>query len=342
MATGVGIIATVLSIAALKIASEITLPVLLAVLFTLLLSAPVRWLRRRGIRERFGAAIVVFAAVATLAVGSAMLVSPAIEWITSAPRTMQDVERKVRRLARPLAALQKSAQRIERVTSVPGPDSTQQVRIAEPGLFAKASMETLRQVPTALTVVFLTYFLLAAAPLFRRKLAQILPGWRDVKRVEGALTEIELATSRFLLTMLLINSGVAAITALGLWLIGLPNPVLWGVVAGILNFMPYIGPIVTASVLTLAALASFDDPFRALLPAAITFLIHLIESNLVTPTLLGKRLPVNTVAIFLGLIFFTWVWGIPGAVLAVPITVVLKITCDHVEALHRVGEVLGN
>lgn len=342
MSVGVGFIATILTIAALKLGRDVALPIVLAVLFTLLLSSPVRWLRRHGIREKFGAAVVVFGALATISLVSAMLVTPAVEWVGSAPRTMQDVERKVRRLARPLLALQKSAESIERVTAAPGADTTQQVRIAEPGLFARASVNVLKQIPTALTVVFLTYFLLAAAPLFRRKLAQMMPGRRDVAKVESVVAEIELVTSRFLMTMLAINTGVATATAVGLWLVGVPNPILWGVVAGVLNFMPYIGPVATAAVVTLAALASFDDPARALLAPAICVVIHLIETNLITPVLLGRRLPLNTVAIFVGLIFFTWVWGIPGAVLAVPITVVFKVTCDHVPALNSVGEILGS
>jgi predicted PurR-regulated permease PerM len=342
MSVGVGIIATIVTIAALRFGRDVALPIVLAVLFTLLLSAPVRWLRRHRVQERYGAAVVVFGAVATITLISAMLVTPAIDWVSTAPKTMQEVEKKVRRLARPLAALQKSAEQIERVTSVPGADTTREVRIAEPGLFARASVKTVKQLPMALTVVFLTYFLLAAAPLFRRKLAQMLPGRRDVVRVEAIVAEIELVTSRFLMTMLAINTGVAAATGAALWLVGLPNPILWGVVAGVLNFVPYIGPVVTTAVVTLAALASFDDPARALLAPAVCVVIHLIESNLVTPLLLGRRLPLNTVAIFVGLIFFTWVWGIPGAVLAVPITVVFKVTCDHVPALHSVGEVLGS
>lgn len=153
MATGIGVIATILTVAALKLGSAVALPIVLAILFTLLLSAPVRWLRRYRIREKYGAAIVVFAALGTILLGSALLVTPAVEWVTTAPRTMQEVERKVRRLARPLAVLQKSAEQIERVTTVPGPDSTQQVRIVEPGFFATASIKALKQIPTALTVV---------------------------------------------------------------------------------------------------------------------------------------------------------------------------------------------
>jgi predicted PurR-regulated permease PerM len=165
--------------------------------------------------------------------------------------------------------------------------------------------------------------------------------------VEKILSEIEIATSRFLATTTLINSCVGIATALALWAVGLPNPVLWGVVAAVFNFVPYIGPLATATVIATASLATSPDtePARlssVLLPPAVFILIHLTENNLVTPVLLGRRLPLNTVAIFLGLISFGWMWGIPGAVIAVPLTVVMKITCDYVPSLLHVGELLGN
>src|ERR1019366_2454015 len=113
---------------------------------------------------------------------------------------------------------------------------------------------------------------------------------------------------------------------------------LWGGIAAILNFVPYLGPFFTAVLIALAALASIDEPARALIAPAAFFVIILMESNFVTPTLLGRHLPVNSVAIFLGLLFFGWMWGIPGAVLAVPLTVCAKLVCDHVPALAHVGE----
>jgi predicted PurR-regulated permease PerM len=336
------VITLVMTIGALRLARAFALPVMVAVLLTLLLSTPVRWLRQHRISERLGAAIVVFGALALAATAATLLAAPAVDWMSTAPATLQKVESKLRRIAQPIAALQKSADRMQEVTTVAAPDAPRQVQIAKPGLFERVSMSTVEAMPAALSVVFLTYFLLASGPLFRRKLAEVLPGRRDVKHFEHLLSEIEIVTSRYLATTTMINTGVGVATAGALWAVGVPNAPLWGAVAAVLNFVPYLGPLATAIIVALAALASIDEPSRAVLAPAAFIVIHLTENNFVTPVLLGRRLPVNTVAIFLGLLFFAWVWGIPGAVLAVPLTVVIKVACDHVPALHHVGELLGN
>ena len=339
------VIIVVMSITALKVGRPVVLPVIIAVLLSLLLSTPVRWLRKKRIPERFGAAIVVFGALGVAGGVGAMLWSPAVDWVSAAPATFTKVEAKIRQLTKPIAALQQSADRITTVTAppaLPGTKPLAQVQVQGPGLVERVSMETLAGIPAALSVVFLTYFLLASGPLFRRKLAEILPGRRDVVHFETILSEIELVTSKFLATATTINSAVGVATALSLWAAGLPNPILWGCVAAVLNFVPYLGPITTFTAIALAALASFDEPARAMVAPACFLVIHLVENNLITPMLLGRRLPVNTVAIFLGLLFFGWIWGIPGAVLAVPLTTVVKVACDHIPALNHFGELLGN
>jgi predicted PurR-regulated permease PerM len=129
---------------------------------------------------------------------------------------------------------------------------------------------------------------------------------------------------------------------LALWAVGVPNPVLWGGIAGLLNFVPYVGPMVTVGLIAVAALAGVDPTARALLAPAAFVGVHLTESNFITPFALGRHLPLNTVAMFLGLLFFGWLWGIPGAVLAVPLTVCVKLVCDHVPTLAHIGELLDN
>jgi predicted PurR-regulated permease PerM len=342
VATAAMVIIIVMTVTALRLGRPVVLPVVLAVLLSLLLGTPMRWLHRHHVPERFGAALVVFGALALAAGGAALLVTPATDWINTAPVTLKRVEGKVRRIAQPIARLQRSADSLEHATASPATDAPRQVQIATPGLFERVSLSTLAALPTVLSVIFLTYFLLASGPLFRRKLVTILPGRRDVKHVEHLLSEIEIVTSRYLATTTMINTGVGVATAGALWAVGVPNYLLWGAVAAVLNFVPYLGPIVTASVIALASLAAIDDPAKAWLAPALFLVIHLTETNLVTPTLLGRRLPVNTVSIFIGLLFFGWVWGIPGAVMAVPLTVVLKVSCDHIPPLHHVGELLGN
>jgi predicted PurR-regulated permease PerM len=159
--------------------------------------------------------------------------------------------------------------------------------------------------------------------------------------VEEALAEIELQMGRYLSLTTLTNAVVGLLTWGFLHLLGMPNAALWGALAGILNFIPYVGALVTIALIGIAALVSFDTTNKALLAAGGYFVINLIESNLVTPALLGKRLPLNVVALFVGLLFWGWIWGITGAVLAVPLTVMLKVICDHIEGM-KVGVFLEN
>ncbi len=337
------VITVVMSISALKLGRAVVLPVVVAVLLTLLLSAPVRWLRRRKIPEQLGAAIVVFGTIGIVVGAGSMMINPATELISTAPATFGKIGTKIHTFMQPIAALQQSADRMATAAAPATPSGRPpaQVQLATTSMFDRL-MSVLELVPAALSVVFLTYFLLASGPLFRKKIAQILPGRRDVVHLETILSEIELVTSKFLATATMINSGVGVATALSLWAAGLPNPILWGVMVAVLNFVPYIGPISSFIIISLASLAFFDDPTRAIVAPACFLAIHLVENNLITPMLLGRRLPVNTVAIFLGLIFFGWIWGIPGAVLAVPLTTVVKIACDHVPGLNHFGELLGN
>jgi len=333
-------VVTLMVIAALRLGQAVVLPVVVAVLITLILSAPVRWLHTHRVPERVAAALVVFGAVGTAVGAAALLASPAMQWVESAPLKMQSFEAKIRHLVMPLTVLQRSADRMQQVTAPVAADAPRTVQLASQGFFTRVSLDMLAAVPIVLSVVFLTYFLLANGPLFRRKLAGLLPGRQELRRREHLLGEIEMAASHFLVTVTLVNTGVGVLTALAMWTVGVPSPLLWGGVAAVLNFVPYLGPIATAGIITVAALASIDDPARALLAPAVFTVIHLTETNFVTPTLLGRHLPLNTVAIFLGLLFFGWMWGIPGAVLAVPLTVCAKLVCDHVPSLAHVGALL--
>ena len=327
-------------VATLRLGSAVVLPVVISLLLTLMLSAPMRWLQLLHIPGRVAAAVVVFGALGTGIGATSLLVSPAMQWAAAAPATMRKLERKMRRIAKPLTTLQQSADRMQKAATPPEAGTPRTVQIASPGIFAQLSLRTVELVPVSLAVVFLTYFLLANGPLFRRKLAGLLPGGDELRRREHLLGQIELATSHFLLTVTVINTTVGVLTALAVWVVGVPNPLLWGGIAAVLNFVPYLGPLVTATIVAIAALVSIDNPGRALLAPGLFLLIHLTEANLVTPTLLGRHLPVNPVAIFIGLIFFGWLWGLPGAVLAVPLTVCVKLVCDHVPALMRVGALL--
>ena len=183
-------------------------------------------------------------------------------------------------------------------------------------------------------VIFLSYFLLAAAPLFRRKLAMVLPTKAERSQVEEVVQEIETHMSRYLWLSTVINTIVGLLTWAMLALLGYPNAVLWGAVAGILNYIPYVGALATIAVIAFAGLVSFPSANQALYGAGGFFVINMLESNLITPALLGRKLPLNAAALFLGLMFFGWMWGITGAVLAVPLTVMVQVVCARIPAVQ--------
>lgn len=326
------------AIAALKIGSSLLLPIVVSVLFTFLLGPPVRWLKRRGLPDAIGAALLVFGTVIVLCGSIYFLAEPASEWLERAPKTMQQVERKLKAVVRPLASIQATASKVEEATTPTTPgDDTQKVQLAKPGLMSRVSGTTASFLGAALTVIFLTYFLLAAGTLFRQKLAEVLPGRSERAHVVEALAEIEVQMSRYLFLTTIINTVVGLLTWAFLSIIGMPNAALWGAVAGVLNYIPYVGALATVILIGIAGLVSFDTANTAFLAAGGFFVINMFESNLVTPMLLGRRLPLNAVALFLGLIFWGWIWGITGAVLAVPLTVMVKIICDHVKPLEPVA-----
>ena len=220
-------------------------------------------------------------------------------------------------------------------------DGARQVEIKGPGLTKQLFGGTAAFLGSMTVILFLTYFLLAVGDLFLQKLVAVLPQFRDKRTAVSIARETEAQISVYLFTSTLINIGVGVVTGVAMWLVGMPNAVLWGVVAAVLNFVPYVGAVVNMVVLLLAAVVTFESTSRALLVPAVFLGINLIEGNLVTPMILGHRMRLNTVALFIGFVFFWYIWGIPGAILAVPIMAALKIVCDHIESLAPIGEFLG-
>jgi predicted PurR-regulated permease PerM len=299
----------------------------------------VRALRRLGLPTSVGAALVVFGALGAMVGGGALLAGPATEWIEAAPKTMEQIQRKVRRLLRPI---QRTAEQVDRAAESAVQESTPTVQLKAPGVLQRVTGSTANFVATSITVVFLTYFLLAMLPVFRRKVAHLIGNRAGARNMEELLTEIEVQMSRYVLINTLTSVGVGLATWALLAVVGLPNALLWGVAAFLLNFIPYAGALVTVVLVGAAGLAAFDGTGQVLLVMGGCAAINLIEGNLVTPHLMGKALPLNPVAIFLSLLYWGWVWGPAGALLAVPITVMLQVLFARIEALRPVAILLDS
>ena len=319
------------------------LPVTFGLLLNLLFSPVVRTMKRARIPYPLGAAIVVLTIVAAVGIGGYFLSDPAQEWLTRAPQTVAAANVKIRKLRRPMEQASKSADQMARVaTTGSTTPRVQEVTIAGPTLMDRFVETSASFLAGALETLVLLYFLLASGDLFLQKLTKMLPEFKDKKKAVAIARETETSISMYLSTVALINVFEGGIVALVMWALGMPNPVLWGVLVLFLEFIPYLGALVMVGVLLLAALSTFDNVVHIVAVPASFLAINLLQAYVITPMLLGRRLLLNPVAILIGLILWWEVWGVAGAFIAVPLLATLKILCDHIETLAPVGEFLGD
>jgi predicted PurR-regulated permease PerM len=187
----------------------------------------------------------------------------------------------------------------------------------------------------------LLYLLLASGDMFLQKLVRVMPTLHDKKSAVEISREIQQNISNYLFSVSLINLGLGLVVSGGLYFLHVPNAAMWGILVAVLNFVPYFGPVAGVFVLAAVGLLTFDTLWQALLPPTWYLLLHLLEANLLTPVLLGRRFTLNPVVIFVSLIFWTWLWGVPGALLSVPILASMKVICDRVPAMSSVSELLS-
>ncbi len=323
---------------ALDVAAPFFIPIILAHLLDRLLSPIVRFGRERGLPNPLGALIVIVVFLGALGAGGYHLAGPATEWIESAPQKLTIAEYKFRGVTESLDEMRDVAQNVEEATES---GSDESVEIDDTSVEGMVMSRAFTLVSGLLITVFLLYFLLASGDLLLRKIVKTLPRFRHRRNAVRIIRSIERDLSQYLGMVCLINLGLGTAVAGAMYVIGMPNPVLWGALAGLLNFVPYIGPVINLTVVSLVAFVSFDQATYALLAPLLYLLINGIESSLVTPTVLGWRLKLNPVVIFIALTFWTWIWGVPGALLAVPLLAGVKIVCDRIRLLHPVGVLLG-
>jgi len=317
-------------------------PVVLAVMLDFLLSPLVRALKRVRVPEPLGALIVLVGMLVVLATTVYSFADPVREWLAKAPVTLAQTKEELRQLRRPVEQVTKTAEQVEEATKTPKTTEATEVVVTGPSLSERLFGTTQSIITVTLEIAILLYFLLAAGDLFLQKLIKVMPQLKDKKRAVTIARETEASVSAYLFAMTLLNIGEGVVVAVAMSLLGVPNPVLWGVLAVVLEYIPYLGAVVLAGILAVVGLATFDGFWHAMLVPGVYIAINFIQGNFLTPMFLGKRLTLNPVAIFVGLLFFWWIWGVPGAFLAVPILATFKIFCDHIETLQPIGEFLGN
>jgi len=322
-------------------ARALLMPIILAILFSLLLSPIVGWLRKLRLPEPVGAALVMVALVSGIVFAIYTLAEPAAQWLDKAPESLSTAESKLRKLKQPVADVQRAAEKIEAMTQLQAAKKPREVVVQTPGLGAFITSRTPYLITGLISTLVLLYFLLASGDLFMRKTVRLIPTWRDKVHAVEVGREIKRELGRYFFTVTLINGALGIATAIAMRALGMPNPLLWGAMAMLLNYIPYLGPSTTLAVLSMAAVMSFDDLNRIWPVPAVFLALVVLEGQLIQPIVVGRSLRLNPVMVFVAFLLLGWLWGIAGMFLAVPILVTLKVICDHVERFAALAEYLG-
>ena len=321
----------------LEHARPLLLPVTIAIVFTFVLAAPVRALRRVGVHEYIGAGLVIAAVLGVAALLLMLVAAPAAAWWSRAPLIVHELVEAVQRWRDALFPYATPAPLIQAPSQAAGADPLNARLASEGWTFTRLAIgETISFALSASATVILLYFLLAsehwlvtrtmAAVRRPRARALILAGVRQAQRDIGL----------FISTMSLVNVALGVATGLALWLVGLPNPVLWGTTTAVLAFIPYLGPLLITLLLLLAGSVTFGTGPAMLGPPAAFLVLHGVEANFLSPMIMGHRLRLRPVFVFLAVMVWGWLWGIAGAFLAVPLLLALRAFCKRTRTLRLV------
>jgi predicted PurR-regulated permease PerM len=316
-------IAIVLVIGSLHVAKSAVVPILFAIFLAMLLAPAVALVRRVGVPRAIAAGIVVISLVTVVGLGLNATWRPARDWLDAAPQTMRTLERKLRPITRFIAKVESVSEQAERVTDPGATTSGTQAPATTAG--KKSTIANTQEWAIAiLTTLMVTYFLLAAGPSLLMKIETTQGAREPNTRLLRVVTAISDDLSRYFATITLINLILGIATTVTMYWLGMPNPLLWGVVAFVLNYVPYAGSAATLVLLTVVAVVSFDGLGKALAVAGSYLVLTTVEGQVVQPILVGRRLDVSPLFVFLSLWFGGWLWGIAGVALAVPLLVAAK------------------
>jgi predicted PurR-regulated permease PerM len=334
--TGLFILAVFYSIYFMR---SILLPIVLALLLSYLFRPIVRGLAQLKIPLPVGAAFILIGFFALVGYGISALATPAVGWLQKAPEGLTQLQHKLLPVKKSVAQVTQATGEIEKLATTNA--ETKAVEVKRHPITEMFFMRTPEFIASAVLLSILLYFLLVYDQVFIAKLVKLLPTLSDKKTAVGIAHDIESQVSRYLFTVTAINTclGLAVGTAVGL--LGLRNPIMWGVMVALLNFVPYLGALTGIICMTIGATLSFDSLGYALIFPAVYLAFGTLEGSLITPWVMGRSLTLNPVIILLSLIFWGWMWGIVGIILAVPILAAFKIFCAHIKPMEPLAEFLS-
>lgn len=334
-----------LLVAGLAYAKAFLMPVALAFMLAFVFSPIRRFLERRGLLPGVSAFMIVGTLVAALAVGVVMLSGPASEWIDSAPTIGRQLDFKLRQIRDAAEGVREAAKQVDEIagggTEKAGADGPQEVVVKDEGVTTQIAMTA----PTVLAQVLLTlvllFFILASGDMIYEKIVFVLPTFRDKRLAIRIARDIERRVSRYLFTITVINACLGIAVGLAMWALGMPEPALFGVVAFLLNYIPYVGAILGVALATVIGLVSLPSVGQALAAGGTYLALTSIEGQFVTPWWVGRSLRLNTVVVFLSVTLWAWLWSVVGMIVATPLLVSFRVLCEHIPPLEGVGHFLS-
>ncbi|PKN28672.1 MAG: AI-2E family transporter [Deltaproteobacteria bacterium HGW-Deltaproteobacteria-21] len=324
----------------LYFAKLLLLPIAIALLLSALLRPIVNQLRRLRLPEGISAAIVVCMLIGVVGFSAYRLSFPAADWFERGPRLIWKAEFKFSAVKKAIQEARESTRRLEEAARLEEEEKIREVVVKGPSITQRFLSQTQTVLVSAFITIVLLYFLLARGRVtFERWIGSFTdPGHGE--KWKGIFLHIELEITRYLATITLINAGLGLATGISMALLGMPNPVLWGVVAGLLNFIPYVGGLITTVILAMVSLITFDTVGHILPPPLVFMFFTAMEGNFITPMIAGKRLGLNPLLLVVGLLFWGWIWGVPGMLLVVPIQASLKIMARNIPFMFSLREVI--
>jgi predicted PurR-regulated permease PerM len=352
------VLAVIAAILLLQYASVIFIPIVIALLVSYALGPSVTALHKRGVPTPVGSAIMLVLALTALGIGTYTLAGQVGQIIDDVPAAAQRIRARMREHQAEhdgvVGKVQRAAKEVEKTANEATPGgsgqpggSVPQVQVVQSNFSLSnyvwsGSMTVLNALGQFVLIVFLVYFFLNTGDLYKRKLVKIAgPTFTQKKLTVQILDEINCQIESFMKVQVLTSAVVAIATAGALWWLGLNEYIIWGLMAGIFNSIPYLGPVIVTGGLGVVGFMQFDSIPKTITICAVAFVITSLEGFLLTPALMSRAARINSAAIFTGLLFWSWIWGVWGTILAVPMLMMLKAVCDHIEDLQPIGELLG-
>lgn len=320
-------------LAVLYLAKPVLVPVLMALLLYFILRPIHKWLVARGLHQVLAAAMLLIAVMLLLGLGISYLTQPAIAWFERMPTSLQTLEGRLREVMDTMRQVTEVAEQMDDIAKIDEDAGVPNVEVSEGSMGLRVLGVAQQIIAYLFLSVILLFFMLAYGSYIHQRVSGQLA-------VLAMVEEINHSISTYLLTITVINMALGVAIGLAMYLLGMPNPVLWGAMAALFNFIPYLGAIAGIIIVGVVAVLTFDNTTHIILVPVVYFALTALEGNFITPVVLGRQFTLNPIIIFIWLIFWAWMWGITGGIIAVPLLMAFKIMCDHVQPLKPLSHVM--